>query len=437
MHPKPPNPRPTQRQAACHEWVTDGGHLAPVPLCGTVGGGALTSGAQEQAATGAGMALTAWVHQVKQAVPLVEERLFKRGDLLIRQVQELSRRARRFVGTGRRQDGASQPPHRPQAERHTPLYSRMRDRHVITSDTSPLVEMAAASSPCNTRREGEVPAGLFLIVKGTCEILHGGLGPEAGGGASSGGGPGMSGCGARAGGGAAQDFADRLSDSDDYEGEYEGEDEEDEGAEGADGRPLSESALMDVVALDLEQGSNCGVSAGGAQPWAARNAWPSGGVFAHPAGSPAACAAGGGSRGEEAGGFGVPAPRRRRLSLAHVSKLIGRIAGGPAPSAAAPAAAALVGGGGVLGLGLGLLQAQGRAAASGSFDGAVPHGGGCSSGHRGHRRAVSVSVCGGGLQRAASGTVSSVLGWAAGLKAYCLGGLHTCAGSERERSRRL
>jgi hypothetical protein len=92
-----------QRQVAAHEWVSNSGRLPPLKLCAgggatgagdaAAGGGGAAAAAAAAAPTGAqgapsgaeqAGALTAWVHQVKAAVPSVEERLFKRGHVLIR-----------------------------------------------------------------------------------------------------------------------------------------------------------------------------------------------------------------------------------------------------------------------------------------------------------------------------------------------------------------
>lgn len=94
---KNPDSRLGLAAAAAHEWTTDGGRLPPVPLWGSDAGAAQC----EAPAAGGGCggdgdgggrggegstsgALTAWVHQVKQAVPTVEERVFRRGQLVVR-----------------------------------------------------------------------------------------------------------------------------------------------------------------------------------------------------------------------------------------------------------------------------------------------------------------------------------------------------------------
>jgi uncharacterized membrane protein YgcG len=102
-------PLPFARQVACHEWVTDGGRLPPLPLCapsgtapaplasqeaqhggsgdrgdGGGGGGGSGGGGGGGGGGASGMGLTAWVHQVKQVVPSIEERVFRRGAVLVR-----------------------------------------------------------------------------------------------------------------------------------------------------------------------------------------------------------------------------------------------------------------------------------------------------------------------------------------------------------------
>lgn len=82
-------------QVAVHEWVTDGGKLPPVPLSRSSNVAVGSTGQQHQqqqkvggsgggGSCGAVPTLTAWVRQMKQAVPAVEERSYKRGQVLIR-----------------------------------------------------------------------------------------------------------------------------------------------------------------------------------------------------------------------------------------------------------------------------------------------------------------------------------------------------------------
>jgi hypothetical protein len=266
-----------------------------------------------------------------------------------------------------------------------------------------------------------VPAGLFLILKGTCEILHGGAGADAdaGGGAASGPGPSCS--GAR-GGGAAADFADRLSDSDDYEEEDDESEEQQEEGEGRGGERAGgtggappEWLEEEVVALDLGQsaGGKVGGSGARAAAWAGQGAPPSSGLF----GRSLSGAFGGDDGGGGGGGLDPLCQRRRRLSMAHVSKLIGRMTGAPPLGAGsalpAPLAATLGGGGGVLGVGVAsvLPPAGALAPNSASLDGSS--GPGSVGGRRpGHRRAASTGLSFGGDRVSRVG--SSLVSWGTG-----------------------
>jgi hypothetical protein len=263
--------------------------MPKVKLCSSGGGAAAGPLAPPPPAAPAAGPLTAWVHQVKAAVPTVEERRFKRGQVLI--------------------------------------------------------------------REGAVPEGLFLITAGTCEIIYGG-GDAAW--QSAAGGCAMGASQSRAGTGAgAEDFTDRLSDSDECSSEdLEGEEaDEGDGVGAGPGGGLAAAAAAaaarggwrsrrsadgglgyveaEAVALDLDH------SAAGGSPAGSQR----GRGFGSFGGTAQSSADGGGG----SGGRQAPQAQRRR-SFVMFSQLIGRIAG-TSPSSPPPSAAALVGGSGVLGIG--------------------------------------------------------------------------------------
>lgn len=404
----------TPRQVAQHEWVTNASRLPPLKLWSD--GGAAAAGATGDAAAGCARggaaaaeqagALTAWVHQVKVAVPSVEERVFKKGHLLIRQAP-----GRHLLACRKCRCSV--------CERASTCAAAFGLQHANKSSQT-------ISGAC---REGDVPAGLFLILSGTCEVIRGSgaapaqqpppafaaapaalpspplLRP-----------PSAAGSGSFA---AAQDFAEHLSDSEDDEDDEEGEDEEvEEEAEGAgagsgarsgsyagpSGNTFAAAAAAalaaDSVALNLDPGPHGHVHEGDgacrspkargvAQPTlgllgfgGAHGGSSSGGRLGFGSGSGhghggggGACESGRGSAGLSCGGSsrgwgaaealepaaGAPADGAPpRLSMRRVSKMLSRISAaaaglvlphsaGPSPRGASPPPAALVGGGGVLG----------------------------------------------------------------------------------------
>lgn len=72
-------------QVCQHDWVTNNGELLPLVRCEDLSAsGSLTPLAEGLSKAEEKNALTAWGQQVKAAMPCVEEKVFKKGEVLIR-----------------------------------------------------------------------------------------------------------------------------------------------------------------------------------------------------------------------------------------------------------------------------------------------------------------------------------------------------------------